>query len=283
MEGNKFEVGFINIVASPHPLGIYPQSMADVSGEPIQYYGNNWAAILAPNKSKVDDKLYEGILTVWTDVDSSEPSIDKNTLTKQDVEGSLKKIFDERGFNNRSFNYILDDATHKIAMELKNDHGKTISIKQVEKIFNVAFSRLNREGQTYEVTVVPEDDALDLVLGLKRLDKVRMVIKRPNPGDHLDTDAADVLREMEEQNINKDERTFTRQSGTDTIHLNDANLARAAVAATDGFVESGGRDENGMPEKRSTKEYPKIVRATLEAGTSFISALRNEARRFRGG
>jgi hypothetical protein len=146
----------------------------------------------------------------------------------------------------------------------------------------LGISRLNREGQTFEVTVIPEDDALDFVLSLSRLDRVRMVIKRPNPGDHLDTDAADVLREMEEQNINKDERIFTRQSGTETIKLNNSNLARAAVAATDGFVESGGRDENGVPDKRSTKEYPKVVRSTLEAGTSFLSALRNEARRFRG-
>jgi hypothetical protein len=283
MEGNKFEAGFINIVASPHPIGIYPQSLKLAAGEPIQYYGNNWAAILPPNKSTRDPELYEGILTVWNDVDSSEPSIDKGTLQKKDVENSLKKIFDERGFNNRSFNYILDNVTHKIAVELKNDQGKTISIKQVGKIFDVAFSRLNREGQTYEITVIPEDDALDLVLGLNRLDKVRMVIKRPNPGDHLDTDAADVLREMEEQNINKDERVFTRQSGAETIHLNNANLVRAAVAATDGFVESGGRDDNGEPDKRSTKEYPKIVRNTLDAGASFLSALRNEARRFRGG
>jgi hypothetical protein len=282
MEGNKFEAGFINIVASPHPVGIYPQSLANVAGDPVQYYGNNWAAILAPNNSAGDAELYEGILTVWTDVDSSEPSIDKSTLQKKDVESSLKKIFEERGFNNRSFNYVLDNVTHKIAVELKNDQGKTISVKQVGKIFDVAFSRLNREGQTFEVTVIPEDDALDFVLSLSRLDRVRMVIKRPNPGDHLDTDAADVLREMEEQNINKDERIFTRQSGTETINLNNSNLARAAVAATDGFVESGGRDENGVPDKRSTKEYPKVVRSTLEAGTSFLSALRNEARRFRG-
>jgi hypothetical protein len=139
MEGNKFEAGFINIVASPHPVGIYPQSLENVAGDPVQYYGNNWAAILAPNNSAGDAELYEGILTVWTDVDSSEPSIDKSTLQKKDVESSLKKIFEERGFNNRSFNYVLDNVTHKIAVELKNDQGKTISVKQVGKIFDVAF------------------------------------------------------------------------------------------------------------------------------------------------
>lgn len=86
---------------------------------------------------------------------------------------------------------------------------------------------------------------------------------------------------MEEQNINKDERIFTRQSGTDSINLSEANHTRALVASTDGFVESTGRDENGQPDRRSTKEYPKIVKRTLAAGTTFLQALRNEARRFR--
>lgn len=283
MEGNKFEASFVNVVASPHPEGIYAEAIHGVANDPIQFYGSNWAAILKPNKSKDDDKLHEGILTVWTDVDSSEPSIDKTTLQEKAVESELKKVFDERGFNNRSFLYVLDEETHKIAVETRNSLGKTISARQVGKIFGRAFSRLNREGQTFEVTVVPEDDALDMVLGLSRLDRIKIVIKRPNPGDHLDTDAAEVLREMEEQNIKKDERTFTRQSGTDTINLNENNRTRAEVASTDGYVESGGKDENGQPDKRSTKEYPKIVRRTLAAGTTFLSALRNEARRFRGG
>lgn len=283
MEGNKFEAGFVNVVASPHPKGIYAEAINNVANDPVQFYGSSWAAILAPKKSKDDDQLHEGTLTVWTDVDSSEPSIDKATLQEKAVESELKKVFDERGFNNRSFDYILDEKTHKISVALKNEDGKTISARQVGKIFSKAFSRLNAEGQTYEVTVVPDDDALDLVLGLSRLDRIKIVIKRPNPGDHLDTDAAEVLREMEEQNIKKDERIFTRQSGTDSINLNENNRTRAEVASTDGYVESGGRNEDGQPDKRSTKEYPKIVRRTLAAGTTFLSALRNEARRFRGG
>jgi hypothetical protein len=283
VERNKFASGFINVVASPHPEGIYPRALASIANDPINFYGSSYAAIRAPRQvAKDDPALHEGYITIWTEVDTTEPSIDKATLDQVAIEDDLKEIFKKRGFNSRTFNYVLDASTHKIAVELLNDQGKTLSARQAGNIFGMAFARLNERGQTYEVTVIPEDDALATVLGLSRIDKIRMVIKRPNPGDHLDTDAAEVLREMEEQNINKDERIFTRQSGTESINLSEANHTRALVASTDGFVESAGRDENGQPDKRSTKEYPKIVKRTLAAGTTFMQALRNEARRFRG-
>jgi hypothetical protein len=282
MEGNKFEAGFVNVVATPHPVGIYARSLQAISNTPVNFYGSNFAAIRAPRQNAEDNQLHEGVLTVWTEVNTDEPSIDKTTLEQIAVDEDLKDLFAKRGFNNRSFAYVLDEATHYITVELRNELGKTISARQVGRIFEAAFSRLNREGQTFEVTVIPEDDALMTVLGLSRLDRIKIVIKRPNPGDHLDTDAAEVLREMEEQNINKDERLFTRQAGTESIILNERNRTRAEVAATDGYVESAGRDETGTPDRRSTKEYPKIVRRTLAAGTTFITALRNEARRLRG-
>jgi len=282
VEGNRFAAGFVNVVASPHPSGIYPAALRRIANDPIRYYGNSFAALRAPQQNADDPLLHEGILTVWTEVDTTEPSIDKATLEQIALDNDLIEIFRKRGFNNRSFYYILEESKHIIVIELLNDQGKTLSPKQAGNIFSLLFSKLNETGQAFETTVIPEDDALDIVLGLARLDKVRIVIKRPNPGDHLDTDAAEVLREMEEQNINKDERVFTRQSGTEGIHLNDWNHTRAAVAATDGFVESAGRNGEGKPEKRSTKEYPKIVRRTLAIGTGFLLALRDEARRVRG-
>jgi hypothetical protein len=283
VEGNKFVAGFINLVAQPHPEGVYEEALNAVVNSPVQYFGSNFAAIRPASRNPNDPNMLEGVLTVWTDVSTDEPSIDKATLEEVALDEELKRIFAKRGFNNRSFLYVLDTATHTVAVELLNDHGKTLSPRQAGRIFERAFSRLNREGQTYEVTVIPEDDALSQVLAIRRLDKVRIVIKRPNPGDHLDTDAEEVLREMEEQNINRDERVFTRQSGTDSINLNEANHTRAEVAATDGYVESSGKNEDGEVEQRSTREYPKIVKRTLAAGTGAIAALRAEVRRFRGG
>jgi hypothetical protein len=282
-ERSVFAVGFLNVVATPHPAGIYSESLAKTANTPVNFRRNDWAIITEPKQNPDDTAMHEGTVSVWTDIDSTEPSIDKATFEKKDVEEELKKIFDARGFNNRAFSYILDEKTHKIAVELQNTLGKTLSVRQAGKIFGLLFSSLNREGQTFEITVVPQEDAVRHVLALRRLDKVRIVVKRPNPGDHRGGDADEVLRELREQNMKEAEFEFTRQPGTDGIHLNEQNQTRAAVAAQNGHVDSSGVNDAGEHEKRSTKEYPKIVKRTLAAGTVFVTAVRDELRRLRGG
>ena len=280
-EGNIVEIGFVNVVASPHPDGIYESSISQLANIPVNVRGKDFAIITAPKAVADDEGIYEGIISVWTDIDSSEPSIDKSTFVQKDVEAALKKIFTERGFNNRSFSYVLDNKTHKVAVELRNSIGKTISIRQAGKIFDLLFSKLNNDRQNFETTVIPEEDALSRVLGLDRLDKIIIVIKRPNPGDHHGTDANEILAELHEQNMKRAEYTFARQPGTDGIHLNEENQTRAEVAATNGYVDSTGLDGDET-QHRSTKEYPKVIRRALAAGTLFVSALRAEVKRFRG-
>ena len=169
-----------------------------------------------------------------------------------------------------------------MAVGLKNEEHKTISINQVGKIFDLLLSTLNKEGQIYETTIVPEEDAIEKVLGLARLDRVFILLKRPNPGDHDGGDADEVLRELHEQNIRQAEYRFARQPGTDGIHLNEENETWAEVAAQNGYVQSSGVTEDGERDRRSTKEYPKIVSIPLAAGTAFITAIREQAKRFRG-
>lgn len=281
-EGNVIAVGFLNVVASPHPPGIYARSLKRIANMPVRYRGKDYAVILNPRQSSDDPHLWQGTLSLWTDVDATEPSIDKATFEQQDVSEELKKVFAARGFNNRGFNYILDEDSHIITIELQNEVGKTLSIKSAERIFELAFSSLNKEGETYDVTTRPEEDALEKVLSFERLDRVHIVLKRPNPGDHHGSDADEVLRELAEQNMKKAEYIFARQPGTDGIRLNEENRALAAVAsAGNGHVDSSGVDDDDEHVKRSTKEYPRVVRRTLAAGTAFMAALRSESTRFR--
>ncbi|WP_082449293.1 DUF4747 family protein [Sphingomonas sp. Leaf67] len=276
-------VGFVNIVATPHPKGIYESALAAVANKPVNIRGRDWGIITKPIAVKGYDNLREGIVSVWTDIDSSEPSIDKATFKKVDVEAALREIFAKRGFNNRSFHYVLNIERHKVAVELKNDLGKTISVRQAGKLFEMLLSSLNKDKQTYAVTVVPDEDAIDRVLGFERLDRVYILLKRPNPGDHDGGDADEVLRELDEQNLKQAEYAFARQPGTDGIHLNDENETRAEVAAENGYVRSSGVTADGKREKRSTKEYPRIVTLALEAGTAALSLIRDQAQRLRAG
>lgn len=281
MEGNVIEIGFLNVVATPHPPGIYHEALNLIANRPVRYRGKDYAVVLEPKQNDEDQALLEGIISVWTDIDASEPSIDKSTFEAKDVEDSLRAVFEQRGFNNRAFRYVMDAETHSIAVELLNESGKRLSVLQAGKIFQLLFGSLGDGNQTYEVTVKPEEDAIERVLGFARLDRVTILLKRPNPGDHHGDDAEEVLRELEEQNMKQAEYDFARQPQSAGIELNEKNQTRAEVASDNGFVKASGIDEYGERDTRSTKEYPKVVRLVLAAGAVFGSTVRTQAKRFR--
>ena len=279
----EIAVGFINIVATPHPVGVYAGALARAANRPVRYRGRDYAVILPPCINKSDHDLYEGTISLWTDIDATEPSIDKATFRKQDVEAALKKVFAERGFNNRGFYYVFDVKTHTVAVELKNDLGKTLSIRQATKIFDASLSALNREGQSFEVTTRPDKDALERVLGFNRLERVVILVKRPNPGDHHGDDAEEVLRKLQEQNLKQAMYVYVKQPGSDGINLNNENQKLAEVASTNGYVESFGFDNDDEREMRSTVHYPHVITRDVGGDTTFLSIIRDEAKRFRVG
>ena len=273
MPDREVPVGFLNVIATPHPAGAYAHALEQIAGKPFNYRGRDFAVVFRPELDPSNKSVLRGRLSAWTDVNPDEPSIDKSTFAQIAVEATLRDIFKKRGFNYRGFSWVFDQASHRLAFELRNELNQTISISQVGKIFEHLLSSLNREGQTYEVTVVPTEDALDNVLGLERIDTITIVVKRDNVGDHHDGDADDVLREMEEQNTKRQLYAFARQPGTDGIHLNASNRARAEAAQVNGSVRTTGIDENGDHAALSTEKYPNIVKAILGAGGSVFNAL----------
>ena len=133
-----------------------------------------------------------------------------------------------------------------------------------------------------EATLIPTDDAITYVLGLDRLDKVEILVKRPNQDD-ITTETNRVMNALMEQKAKSEKRTVTRQPKADGIELSHENQVYARVGAHgNGYVESSGLDEDGVHDKRSTKEVPKIVKHAIARGVSYLAALRNVAREARG-
>jgi hypothetical protein len=279
---NFIEIGFINIVATPHPTGVYAASLAEASNFPIKYWGSNYAAIRKPKMNRRLPHIWEGVITTWTEINTNEPSIDKETLDSIDVEQELIAIFRRRGFNNKEFYYSFNELTHTIGVELVNDQGKSISIIQIEKIITKAFERISNENQSFEITVFPEEDALEKVFAFQRIDRVTIVLKRPNPGDHSAEDAEEVLKELEEQNIKQATYDFSRQGGSNGIELNEFNEKRARVASSNGHVKARGLVRRGLSEVRSTKEYPYVKRVPADVAPSFKAIITDEVSKFNG-
>ena len=77
--------------------------MAQVTNDPVNFWGHNFAAVRAPRQILKDDpSLHEGYLTIWTEVDTTEPSIDKATLQEIELEEDLTSLIHQavgRGFD----------------------------------------------------------------------------------------------------------------------------------------------------------------------------------------
>ena len=117
-----------------------------------------------------------------------------------------------------------------------------------------------------EVTVVPDEAAVDEVLRLHRITKLILEFKRPNADDAGDLEQ-EIMRRMEQRNVDRLHEEMTSKAPKGII--TDAELkARAQAAAHNGFVQSQGYDAAGVSAIESTKakpaRYPQLVNTAIE-------------------
>lgn len=273
------EACFLNIVATPHPKGVYERLLKEAAEKPVNFWGAQKAAITEPLTLDEDPSFLTFQLVIWTEVNPSEPAINKANLKKASFPREGKNFVAEYGVNGRVFYCVFDTQTHVLAVEIRNDDGKTVSPNRLQRIFIDLMSPeiIGADSEEVEVTVIPTDDAVEYVLGLDRLDKVVIFVKRPN-NDDITSDTHRVMADLIAQRAKSEKRELSRQAKTDGIELSEENEAYARVAARNGHVDASGLDETGHHDRRSTREVPKIVKVAIEGGTSFLVALRNIAR-----
>lgn len=274
--------GFLNVVATPHPRGVYERLLRQAANTPVQFWGEQFAAISALRQIDDEPDLFLGRLVIWTEIDPDAPAINKERLTEANLSDLEFSPPANVGFNGRTFYWVLNQARHIITLELTNEAGKTVSPMRGARIFENLLSSdvLGINSEAVEVTVIPEEDALTHVLGIERLDKVEILVKIPN-ADDISAKRKKIMKELQDQKVKRQELVFTRESGTDGIDLNAKNTTYAQVAsAGNGHVKTRGRQGDEVIE-RSTKEYPKIVRVVLDAGLTALGSIRAQAKRFR--
>ena len=281
-EEQTVEIGFLNIVATPHPQGVYERLMRACAGHQVQFYGEQIAAITTPRAARGEPNLLQGRVVIWTDIDEDQPGVNKRSLSAVNLADMNFAVPRDLGFNGKSFVFVFNTTSHTLAFEARNEFGQTLSPRRAKRIFDLLLSPtvLGLDAELVEVTVIPEDDALAIVLGLERLDRIEILVKRPNADDITAATNA-IMGELMAQNAKSEDRVLVRQAGTESLDLSEENMTRAEVAASNGYVKSSGKDSDGDSVKRSTREYPKIIRAVVDAGESFISKVRDAARNAR--
>lgn len=272
------ELSILNVAAHPHPAGIYPRLLEQVAGISISFWGSDHAAITKPQQ--IEEGLYQGRIVVWTQIDPNEPAIDIAQLKEVRLDETNAIIPNNVGFNGKVFTYTLKEDIHLIFVEVKNELGKNLSPRKAGKIFQNLFLRLPVDSPSVNITVVPEDDAIERILSLHRIDELKIHLTRPNAEEFGET-AENILEKLEKMGAKSQEVTIKRAPEAETIKLDEEHEKMARVSAYHGWVSAHGRMEDGEKFDGSTREYPKIIRRVLEAGISFAVAARNVARAFR--
>lgn len=274
---------FLNVVATPHPKGVYERLFRTAAHQIIQYWGSEHAAISDLLEIPGEDELFQFSLSLWVEIDPDEPTIRKEDLAKAGFPREGREFTNKYGVNGRVFTCILDTKTHVVTVELKNEDGKTLAAGRAERIFQhlLAPQILGAESEMVEVTLIPQDDALEYVLGFKRLDRLEILVKLPN-NDDITTETKRVLDKLRAQQAKAEKSVLVRMPKTDGLEPDEEHMIQARVAAAgNGRVDAVGLDENDEKGERSTKEKPKIVRHILQKGQSYLAALRGVARKAR--
>lgn len=278
--GRPIRVAFLNVVATPHPKGVYERLFRYVANRQVRFWGAEMAAI-GPIRARPEQPgFFTGHVRTWVDIDPRSPAVQKKDLEEVALTPEQLKMSSELGFNGKTFRFILDTNEHRVSIATINDVGHKLAPTRALAIFERLFSPevLGKDAEEVAVSIVPSDDALKRVLSIKRLDRVEIQIKRPN-ADDVTAETHEVLAELRAQNAKRQEVILIRAAHADSLELSDTNEKYARVAASgDGYVKSQGRNAAGEPEKRSTKEYPKMVERLVEEGQTFLGALAEIAR-----
>lgn len=275
-------VCFVNIVATPHPPGVYTRLLRTAAGQIVRYWGAFRAAISEPRAYSDEPALLHGQLFVWVEVDPDQPAINKQRLQKTVFPDAGRQFTREFGVNGRVFDFVFDTSNHVLTIAIQNDDGQTISPGRIERIFRNLLSPevLGVKSELVEVTVIPREDALAYVLGFERLDRVEILVKIPNEDD-ITGDANRIMQRLRDMKAKSELSALARAPKTDGLELDAEHMTLARVAAENGHVDSKGLDTGGASGERSTRERPKIVERVVAKGISYVAAIRGLASEIR--
>lgn len=266
----------INISASPHPPGIYLKLFNVASKKIVKSRSNDAALITKPKHIK--DDYYSGRVLIWTEIDLNGPWLDIDSEDEiSDILRNDIKIPQQAKPNYRSFDYLLDTSKHKFYVEIKNEINQSLGPTTIRNIL----SRLMQpdiQGKgipDIEVTVIPDEKAVETILNLPGLRTLTIRVVRPN-ADETDTDARKrVLMRLQKAGAQIAEEKWTKSSSAERLEPDAITRETAKVAAEDGFVRGEGRRKDGRKVTAATDDTPRIRFVNREQGDSFYERISN--------
>lgn len=181
--------------------------------------------------------------------------------------------------------FVFRPKEHKfwyVSKDRKTTMGPSIAAGFLQQLFDDV-SR--KHGiPPVEVTVKPDEAAVDEVLSIHRITKLIFEFKRPNADDAGDVEQR-IMQRMEQRNIDRIREEMT-SSDPEGIEPDDELKLEAQVAASNGHVEAKGYDAVGMPATESTRTkpavYPELVNEAVESVWNVLARISSKGKARKG-
>lgn len=195
----------------------------------------------------------------WFNSDTGKPAEDSETESIA-IPGHLHPNLDRIPF-------VFKPKSHQlwyVSKDRKASMGPTIAEVFLQELFGATC--LKHALPTVEVTVVPDIAAVSEVLRIHHMSRLTMVFKRPN--DDAEEIERRIMEKMQRRNVSRLEEVMTSVDG---ITPDQDMYDEAAAAAKNGYVQSEGHDDNGLPVLESTVAKPALIAKSINEEIETVS------------
>lgn len=183
----------------------------------------------------------------WYNIAANKPA-EEDELERIKIPENLKPHF-------RVLDFVFLPWKHRLFFVSK-DRNHRLSASQARKLFATLFAdtRLGDEFGRVEVNVEPSREALDSILKLQRLQRLRIEVHPPN-ADDLHEEEQKLFGDLDSQNA---ERRITEFVSSKDAGLkpSDKTVSLARIAQSNGSVQAHGQNNDGISVDISTENHP---------------------------
>ncbi|WP_445010526.1 DUF4747 family protein [Vreelandella stevensii] len=267
--GKVYYLSALNIKTHPHSPEQYIELLRSAQKNMLsaQYNSDRHAMIglFYQRDTSSNDKIYEGQILSFLNINSDDPWLNTFSEKLADEEDVKKVIIPEHLRPSvRTYHFIFFAQKHRLVYESKTTEGHSLGPSSAKKIFSSILNNpiLTRKFGEVDVIIEPQVDALDKILGIAQLKKLKVFVTRPNADDTEDAEI-EIMRRLRNMNAQSHEEEYKARNG-ESLSIDNELRTFAKVGSHNGFVEGSGRNSLGEPTTESTKSHPLKVRGSVE-------------------
>ena len=270
-------VGALNVRIHPHDTGRYAELLQAAFNlrRAVKVFGNQRVILERLDRGEAESGILSGSLARFTEIDPDLPWFNAEKFERADeLEVAKVSIPSELRPNYISVFFQVFMQDHLFVFESRGAFG-SLSPRSAFMFLNTLLNsdELVHEYGSAAVSLVSDKDQLDAIIGMHRLRKLDILVKRPNPDDLGSYDSI-----MEQRLLNQGAasvRVEYEASAHETIKP-DENTRKLAESAThNGSVKAEGTDASGRRLVRSTEDHPALE------GERYDPSARTEQQAFR--